>query len=279
VTASLSANVATFPHRPAGAVRARLDSSWVQALTARLKAADVLNSVTLFGAALLLSVLPLIILLSSLANQRIDDDLSRHIGLNSHGSHIVETLFRSSPTHPVAPIATGLLIALAGTMAVVATLQSIYERVFGQEPRGWRDLPRHIAWLAVLLAVLLLEGLVNDPVRDTGGPIVEGVVAFAGLTVFFCWTMHFLLVGRVAWRSLVRPAVVTAIAWIGLALFSSLYFSSAVVSDSRLYGTIGVVFSLLTWFIAIGAVLVLGAAAGAVWEERRNGSALPVSRS
>jgi membrane protein len=91
--------------------------------------------------------------------------------------------------------------------------------------------------------------------------------------------MHFLLAGRVPWRSLVRPAVLTAICWIGLALFSSLYFSSAVVSDSRLYGTIGVVFSLLTWFIAIGAVLVLGAAGGAVWQERHDGTASPLNRS
>jgi membrane protein len=91
--------------------------------------------------------------------------------------------------------------------------------------------------------------------------------------------MHFLLAGRVRWRSLVRPAALTAICWIGLALFSSLYFSSAVVSDSRLYGTIGVVFSLLTWFIAIGAVLVLGAAGGVVWQERHDRPARPVNRS
>ncbi len=40
------------------------------------------------------------------------------------------------------------------------------------------------------------------------------------------------------------------------------------VSDSRLYGPIGVVFTLMIWFIAIGAVIVLGAAAGATWAER-----------
>ena len=40
-------------------------------------------------------------------------------------------------------------------------------------------------------------------------------------------------------------------------------------SDSRTYGTIGAVFSILTWFIAIGAVIILGAVAGVVWEDRR----------
>jgi membrane protein len=249
--------------------RVRLEGTWAHQLIARLAAADVGNSVMLFGATLLLSVLPFLILLSSLADRRIDDDISRHIGLDSRGTHIVEGLFRSSPAHPAAPIATGLLIGLAGTVTVVACLQGIYERVFAQPHRGWRDLPRYLVWVAVLLAVLLAEGAAGKPIRGAGGPVLEAVVAIAALTVFFCWTMHFLLAGRLPWPELVRPAFVTALMWIGLALFSSAYFSSAVVSDTRLYGTIGVVFSLLTWFIAIGAVIVLGAVAGALWEERR----------
>jgi hypothetical protein len=32
---------------------------------------------------------------SSIANQRIDDDSSRHIGLDSHGAAIVRTVFRT----------------------------------------------------------------------------------------------------------------------------------------------------------------------------------------
>jgi membrane protein len=52
-------------------------------------------------------------------------------------------------------------------------------------------------------------------------------------------------------------------------VFSSVCFSSAIISGSRLYGTIGVVFSLMTWFIAIGAVIVPGAVAGATWDQRK----------
>ncbi len=76
---------------------------------------------TIFGAELLWSALPFIILLGSLANERIDDDLSRHIGLNSQGAHIVRSLFRNSPTHALVPIATGLLFAFAGVIAVVSS--------------------------------------------------------------------------------------------------------------------------------------------------------------
>jgi membrane protein len=97
----------------------------------------------------------------------------------------------------------------------------------------------------------------------------QGLVLYAGLTAFFWWTMRFLLAGRVSWRLLLRPALLTALLWIGLELFSAVYFSAAIISDSNLYGTIGVVFSLMIWFIAIGAVIVLGAVAGAAWNSRK----------
>jgi hypothetical protein len=81
---------------------------------------------------------------------------------------------------------TALILAAAGTMAVAGSLQVIYERVFGQQHRGWR-------------------------------------------------TMHFLLAGRVPWRRLIHAAVLTALLWVGLELFSAVYFSAAIISDSRLY--------------------------------------------
>ena len=230
------------------------------AFARRLRAVDFFASVTLFGAALLISVLPFLILLSSLANHQIDTDISRHIGLERQGARIVSQLFRSSPSHSWAAIVTGLAFAAAGTAAVTSSLQVIYERIFGQPHRGWKDLFRFITWVGVLFGVLVTDSVISGPARTAATPI--------GVAAFFWWTMHFLLAGRVSWRFLLRPAIVTALLWIGLELFSAVYFSGQIVSDSRLYGPIGVVFTLMIWFIAIGAVIVLGAAAGATWAER-----------
>jgi membrane protein len=234
---------------------------------------------TIFGAELLWSALPFIIVLSSLANTRIDDDLSRHIGLNSRGAHIVETLFRNTPSHAVVPIVTGLLFSFAGIVAVVASLQVVYERLFDLERRGWRDLPRYVVWAAGLLGVLILEGAVSKPERTAAGPVAEAILGFVLVAIFFFWTMHFLMDGRVPWQRLLRPALVTAVLWIALAFFSSLYFSTTVIDDSKTYGTIGVVFTFLTWFILIGGVIVLGAALGAVWEARGGRGVFAVDRS
>src|SRR5690348_5886951 len=128
------------------ALRARYERSWTRELGRELKALDFVNWITVFGASLLWSALPLMILLSSLADERIDDDLSRHIGLNDDGAQIVRTLFRGTPAHGIEPILTGFLFCFGGVVAVVSSLQLIYERIFGQEPRGRHNLPRGIAW-------------------------------------------------------------------------------------------------------------------------------------
>jgi membrane protein len=267
---SVRARTGGAPRRLVDAVRVRFEGSAGQIFLGRLGALDFVNSIVLFGASLLLSVLPFIILLSALANHRIDTDLSRHIGLNAQGARIVGELFRSSPAHSAAPIVTALILAAAGTMAVAGSLQVIYERVFGQQHRGWRDILRFVTWAGLLFGVLVTESVISKPVHTAGGPVAQGLVAYAGTAAFFWWTMHFLLAGRVPWRRLMHAALLTALFWIGLELFSSAYFSAAIISDSRLYGTIGVVFSLLTWFIAIGAVIMLGAVAGTTWDQRKD---------
>ncbi|HET6870784.1 MAG TPA: YhjD/YihY/BrkB family envelope integrity protein [Solirubrobacteraceae bacterium] len=254
--------------RQLGAARARYEGSWLQDIVTQLRALDFFDWTLIFAAELLWSALPFIILLSSLADERIDDDLSRHLGLNSQGAHIVRSLFRNSPSHAVVPIVTGLLIAFAGIVAVVASLQVVYERLFDQKHRGWRDLPRYVAWVAIVLALLIADGFINRPERRAAGPVVQALTTFAVATVFFAWTMHFLLDGRVPWRLFIRPALLTAVLWVALGLFSSLYFSSVIIDDSKTYGTIGVVFTFLSWFILIGSVIVLGAAFGAVWQQR-----------
>jgi uncharacterized BrkB/YihY/UPF0761 family membrane protein len=59
--------------------------------------------------------------------------------------------------------------------------------------------------------------------------------------------------------------------WIGLGVFAAFYFSTTIVDNSKTYGTIGVTFTLITWFIAMGSVIMLGAIFGAVWQRRRSG--------
>jgi len=254
------------------AAQRRYERSWAGDLGSELKELQFFDWTMVFGAELLWSALPLFIILSSLADHRVDGDISRHIGLDRQGAHIVSTLFRSTPSHAVLAILTGALFSLTGVLSVIASLQVMYERLFRQQARGWRDLPRYLVWILTLAAILTLEASLDHAERNAGGPVLQTLVTFVVTVVFFLWTMHFLLAGRVPWRDLVRPTLISAVLWIAFGFFSSLYFSSTVIDDSKTYGTIGVVFTLLTWFIVIGYVIVLGAAAGAVWQRRSSGS-------
>src|SRR5271165_4009484 len=90
---------ATQPKKSSGRAakwRQRYEGSALHDLVNALGAVQFGDRIILFGAALLLSVLPLIILLSALASQRVDDDLARHLGLGRQGSLIIEGLFHPS---------------------------------------------------------------------------------------------------------------------------------------------------------------------------------------
>jgi uncharacterized BrkB/YihY/UPF0761 family membrane protein len=72
--------------------------------------------------------------------------------------------------------------------------------------------------------------------------------------------------------------VATALFWVGMEVVCSFTFSSTVISGDQKYGPIGVVFALMSWLIAIGVVIILGAVAGLVWRERGQSISLALLR-
>ena len=88
---------------------------------------------------------------------------------------------------------------------------------------------------------------------------------FTGVWWFTIW---FLLAGRISWREVFPAAVATAVFWVGMEAVFSVIFSSTVISDDKKYGPIELILALMSWLIAIGVVIILGAVAGIVWQER-----------
>ena len=58
----------------------------------------------------------------------------------------------------------------------------------------------------------------------------------------------------------------------------SVIFTGMVTSDDKEYGSIGVVFALMSWLIAIGVVIILGAVAGIVWQGRNLSFTAPLKK-
>jgi membrane protein len=258
----------------ADTARARYDGSFPKQLVTGLNDVNFGDRIIIFGSSMLLSVLPLFVVLSAFANYRVDDNIAQHLGLSSGGARVVEELFRAPRVTFNLGILIGLLLSLAGTISVARSVQAIYERTFGQPPaQGMPNMFRCLIWVVVVTAVSVADSAIGRTLRDgPAGPFLLGLIEFAGFTLFFWWSMHYLLHGREPWRRLRPAAIATAILWVGLGVFAAFYFSSSTVSDSKTYGPIGVTIDLVTWFIAIGAVLTLGAVVGAVWYERRSGA-------
>jgi membrane protein len=268
-----TAETITAPQQDAvGRQRSRYEGSFAQDLVKGLGAVDFGDRILVFGASMLLSVLPLIIVLSAYASHRIDDDIATHLGLSAQGDRIVEGLFHASNSSFHLAALVGLLLALAGTIAVARSVEVIYERAFRHPPLTWgQGWLRCTIWVAVVAAVVIGDTVIGKSLRDgPAGPLVIGVVEVVGFFLFFWWSIHFLLAGRESWRQVRPAAVATALFWVGMGVFAAFYFSTTIVDDSKTYGTIGVTFTLVTWFIAMGAVLALGAVFGAVWQRRRS---------
>jgi membrane protein len=166
---------------------------------------------------------------------------------------------------------TSLILVTVGMFTVASSLRQIYKKVFHQEDRGIRDIYRLAIWVAALCVAVVCESLAGKPARNVpGGLWLAGLVTVAIMALFFWWTMHFLLDGRVPWRTLAASAIITGVFFGGLGVFSKFYFSGTIISDSKTYGTIGAILGIMTWLVAIAAVIVLGAVAGAVWTGRNN---------
>jgi membrane protein len=250
--------------------RDRFDGSVAQDIVKELKALDFSSQATLFGAGLLVSLLPFVILLSAFANARVDSYIALRLGLNRRAAGVVTHLFVSSHISFTAATAISVLFIITGTIAVASSLQQIYEKAFHLGRGGRRGLLRLPVWIVGLCLTVSLESLAVRPARHFGGGVgLVAVVTFVMMTLFFWWTIHFLLGGRISWRRLLPSAMATGILFAGFGIFSNFYFSRTIISNSKLYGAIGAVFGIMTWLIAIGAMVIIGAVVGAVWEDRR----------
>ena len=264
-------------HRP-GVRRVRQATGWGQRKYAgsvaedlwhRLVAMDVINQGMLFAATLLLCLFPFLIVVSALAGRSVVNVLTRYTGLSGQAAADADHLFASSAATASAVVGTASMVFFVlGGIAAATALQQIYERVFDLQRRGMKDIHRRLAWLAVLIGASLLTGWAGPGLRHAGGPALLAAAGLVWATGFWWLTMRILLARRVSWRVLFPAACATGVLYMAMEVVFSLFFSAMVISDANRYGPIGVIFALLSYLIAIGVVVILGAVAGLVWHER-----------
>jgi membrane protein len=248
--------------------REKFSGSSADRLWRRLGALDFINRAMVFAATLLVCLFPFLIVVNSLAGRSTARGLAGHLGLDPQAAAIVGGLFASSAATSTAVTGASWVFFILSGVAAASAVQELYQRAFGLSGRGVRDKLCALAWLAALLGLLFLSGWAGPLLRGAAGPVVLGIAGLVTVTGFWWFTMWFLLAGRVPWRRLLPCAIATGAFWLAMEAIFSAVFSSMVVANYKVYGPIGVVFSLMSLLIAIGVVLILGAVTGLVWGER-----------
>lgn len=257
-----------------GRARARLDSSTAGQLQRRITELELMNQALVLSALALMLFIPALITLAALlplgANSGLAADAARRIGLSPQATRDLQQLFPTKSSVQSATTGFGAVITLVFAYGWPAELKRGHETIWGLESRGLRDLWRPLVWLAVFFAAIVGAASSATLVDGTGGLLVTGVIALPVLFGWSWWSQHLLLDGRVPWRPLLPGAIALTAALFGMRVFMHFFLSHAIVSDYDSYGPIGVVFVLLTWFIALAVVMLGAPLAGHVFYLRRH---------
>jgi len=252
----------------------RVRSSTAGSTWSRLNAVDFMNSSLQFAALGVLCLFPFLIIVSAGTGHDLRKTVIARLGLDHHAANDVNSLI-SPGNHAVTSLSVlgGLLIVL-GAIGIASTLQGWYQRVYDQPPahNWWRQLADRLLWLGGFIVYLASQEFIAIELKDVGVRIPIYIVTFVIAVVFYWWTLHVLLLGRIGWRKLFPAGLATAVCVTGLSVFSSLLFSGQIVSSASDYGPIGVMMILLSYLIGVGVCLHLGAVVGRAWNERNAAS-------
>lgn len=218
-----------------------------------------------FAALGFLTLVPLLIIVSSAdqeSGRGFAQWLGEGLGVSAASKDEVEELFIRPGRALKTTAAFGIATLVVFGLTFGAAVQSGYEKVWELPSARWWARWRHLVWLSVLTVYVFASGtrLLREHALGAFG-------ASLGAIVFFWWSQHMLLGGRVRWRALLPGAVATVIGLLGLRVFSLLVFSPLIASSTLTYGPFGTVLVIQSWLVGVGVVVFGGALAGRVLHE------------
>lgn len=191
------------------------------------------------------------------------------LGLSGEAAAAVTSAVETAQKSRKGALGVGAVGLLWSGLGVVASIQYAFDNVWQVTGRGIKDKLGGLLWLAG--AVSILGGSLVVSALLTRTPWLAPLSIVIGLGVNFAmwlWTLKALLNVVVPWRALVPGAGMGAVGLEVLKVAGGVYVPRLVTQTSALYGSIGVVFAILTWLFFFGRLAVYVAVLNVVrWEE------------
>jgi membrane protein len=199
-----------------------------------------------------------------------DEDLADRIvdqfSLSGRAADSVRTLFADSGDVESAVTWVSIVILVLSTLSFTRAMQRMFQRAYGVQPAGMKDIWRGLVWLAGFALWLALSSPLRDELEDLGGLVFA--ISASGATGFLLWLWTpTILLGELDWHRLVPGAVVSGFLNAVVAVASGIYVPILMTWSADKYGLIGIAFSLQSWLLVMGFVAVIGAVVGAVTSE------------
>lgn len=249
----------------------------VQDRFSELQGGAVASSITLN---VFVSLFPLILVVISVVGfisgsnhnltHRIIDDLGLTGNAAQTMTNAIDTARRSAKAASIIGL-LGLAWSGLGVIAAVRRGVNLPWQVTGQ---GIRDKLIGVPWLAGA-AVIFIASFALSTLLDFLPGFLAPLAILIGLGVnfgLFLWTFWLLAIVRVPWRRLVPGAIVAAVGFEILKVLGSVLVPRLVASSSALYGSLGIVFAVITWLLFFGRLLVYSSVLNVVVHERSNGT-------
>jgi membrane protein len=212
--------------------------------------------------------LPLVIVYSATLprgeNEDFADVIVNRFELQGATAESVRQAFAPSGAVESSLTVLGVGLLLVSTLSFTRGLQRMYEGAFALPTLGMRNTPRALTWLLIIGAVLALRPIVTEPFSGW----LLTAVTLAMSTLLWLVTPYLLLGRRIRPLRLLPSALLAAVGMAGIGIWSVIYMPHALASSAAQYGVIGIGFAMLTWFVAVAAVLVVTTTGGATIADR-----------
>lgn len=167
----------------------------------------------------------------------------------------------------------GVVVLLWSTLKVFRGLDIAFSRVYGTARRpglleGVRDAAVGLLSVGIGIgAMLLLGGALVAAALPVAGWLLGLAALLVGLFVAF-WPLYYVFPDApVTAAEAVPGAALAAVGWVGLQAGFQAY--AAVAASYELYGVLGGVLLLVTWFYVASSLLLLGAVLNVVLADRQ----------